>query len=120
MATPLRITMQSVPGKPNHRELFLPLPCIDEDGEFNVIPQGFIWNGSSVPFGFNAMFPRHRHPIASCRHDWRCSRAKNKAERKFADKQFEKDVGKTSWWVTKKAGYLGVRIGALFGIGNSF
>jgi hypothetical protein len=46
--------------------------------------------------------------------------AKNPVERKFADKEFEKDVGKTSWWLTKKVGYIGVRIGAFLGIGTNY
>jgi hypothetical protein len=46
--------------------------------------------------------------------------ATSKAERKFADKEFEKDVGSTSYWITKKVGYIGVRVGAFFGIGNNF
>lgn len=114
------ITFQNVPGKPDHRKLYLSLPYIDFDGNDNFIPSGFVWNGSSVPFGFNAVFPRHRHPVASCRHDFRCALAKNAAQRKFADDEFEKDVGKTSWWVTKKLGWLGVRAGALLGIGSDF
>jgi hypothetical protein len=46
--------------------------------------------------------------------------AKNPVDRRFADKEFEKDVGKTSWWLTKKVGYLGVRIGAFLGIGCNY
>lgn len=97
-----------------------PLICEHWDGSTRYIPTGFGWDGSSVPFIFQGMFPRHRHPIASCRHDWRCAHAKNKAERKWADQEFEKDVGTTSWYVTKKIGYYGVRIGAFLGIGNQF
>jgi hypothetical protein len=90
------------------------------DGTVSYIPSGFTWDGSSVPFIFQGIFPRHNHPIASCRHDYRCQKATSKAERKFADKEFEKDVGTTSWWITKKVGYLGVRVGAFLGIGSSF
>ena len=114
------IYMRNVPGKPNNRALTKPLYCQRFDGSHGSIPTGFEWDGSSVPFLFQGIFPRHRHPIASCRHDYRCGIAKTKDERKWADKEFEKDVGKTSWWITKKVGYLGVRIGAFFGIGNNF
>jgi len=115
MNTGTIIYMRNVPGKPINRALTAPLACGDEE-----IPIGFEWDGSSVPFLFQGFFPRHRHPIASCRHDWRCKNAKNKEDRAFADKEFQKDVGTTSWWITKKAGYYGVRIGAFFGIGNNF
>ena len=111
------IHMRNVPGKPKHRALDRPLPCVDFDGADGFVPQDFEWDGSSVPLIFQGIFPRHNHPIASCRHDWRCRTARNAAERKWADEQFEADVGTTSWWITKKIGYLGVRIGALFGIG---
>ena len=120
MGTGTIIYMRNVPGKPNHRALTEKLTCEHWDGSTRYIPAGFEWDGSSVPFIFQGVFPRHRHPIASCHHDWRCGQAKNKKERAWADQQFEKDVGKTSWWVTKKMGYIGVRIGAFFGIGNSF
>lgn len=111
------IYMRSVPGKPLHRALTKPLQIVTMDGGFDEIPVGFEWDGSSVPWLFNGLFPRHRHPVASCKHDWRCIHAKSPAERKWADKQFEIDVGKTSWWITKKLGYYGVRIGAYLGIG---
>lgn len=114
------IYMRNVPGKPDHRALIEPLPYKHWDGSIRYISAGFEWDGSSVPFLFQGLFPRHKHPIASCRHDKRCGDAKNKAERKFADQQFELDVGTTSWWITKKMGYAGVRIGAFFGIGSSF
>lgn len=116
----MTIYMRSVPGKPDHRALTKALTCDKQDGSFGVVPIGFEWDGSSVPFLFQGIFPRHKHPIASCRHDWRCRNAKNAAERKWADGQFEKDVGTTSWWITKKVGYVGVRIGAFLGIGNNF
>jgi len=109
------IYMRNVEGQPDHRALTAPLVCDDE-----YIPIDFTWDGSSVPRLFQGFFPRHRHPVASCRHDFRCGRAKNKAERAYADKQFEIDVGKTSWKITSKVGYLGVRIGAFFGIGSNF
>ena len=111
------IHMRNVPGKPKNRALNHPLLCHNIDGTFCGIPIDFQWDGSSVPFVFQGVFPRHRHPIASCRHDWRCKNAKTPAERKFADKQFRTDVGKTSWWITKQVGYIGVRIGAYLGIG---
>ena len=114
------IYMTNVPGTDNDRALFKPLPLLMMDGTESEVPAGFVWDGASVPMLFQGIFPRHNHPIASCRHDYRCKQAQNDSERKFADEQFEKDVGTTSWWITKKVGYIGVRIGAFFGIGSSY
>jgi len=113
-----RIYMRSIPDKLDVLELTAPLPCGD-----GFVPEGFRWDGSSAGplrkltlFGF----PKWRHPIASCRHDWRCLHAASAAQRKFADKQFKKDVanGGTKWETCK--GYIGVRIGAFFGVGSDF
>lgn len=114
------IYMKNVPGKPHNRKLTAPLACKNMDGSWDQIPIEFEWDGSSVPFLFQGLFPRHRHPIASCRHDYRCWKAKNAAERKFADKEFKKDVGRTSWKITSNTMYLGVRIGAFLGIGCNY
>ena len=114
------IYMRTVLERPNNRVLTRPLYCKNFDGMMGIIPVGFEWDGSSVPWVFQGFFPRHRHPIASCRHDWRCKNAKNAAERKFADEQFKLDVGETSWWITAQVGYIGVRAGAFLGIGNNF
>lgn len=136
------IYMSNVPGEPDKRRLLFPLYCEKIDGSPGFVPQDFIWDGSSseietkdkstwkrlllapivgpINFVARGVFPRHRHPIASSRHDWRCRNAKNAAERKWADVEFEKDVAKTSWWITKKVGYVGVRTGAFLGIGNNF
>jgi len=114
------IHMRNVPGTDNNRALDQPLPCLMPDGTMGEVPVDFEWDGNSVPFIFQGIFPRHNHPIASCRHDYRCKMAKNDKERKFADEQFEIDTGKTSWWITKKVGYIGVRIGAFFGIGSGY
>jgi len=107
------IHMSNVPGDWKLRQLDQPLKAVKYGGGVELIPAGFVWNGSSSGV-LAPVFPRHRHPIASCRHDYRCGQAKTREERLFADKEFEKDVGKTSWWITKKLGYWGVRIGAMF------
>jgi hypothetical protein len=131
--------MRNVEDKPLCRALLAPLKAKKHGGGVEEIPIDFEWDGSSaellyesVPkvkrfflrlvsaplnFVMRSVFPRQRHPVASCRHDWRCERANTPEERKWADGEFEKDVGKTSWWITKKAGYVGVRTGALFGVG---
>jgi hypothetical protein len=113
------IYMCNVPGFPKLRELFKPLKYIDCDGIEKEIPIGWRWNGSNSEFlGIpNPFFPRFRHPIANCRHDWRCLHAKNKEERLFADKEFKKDVDTTSWKITAEVAYIFVRIGAWFKIG---
>ena len=114
------IHMRNVPGEPKLRALDAPLELINMDGSKGFISVDFKWDGSSIPWVFQGLFPRHWHPIASCRHDWRCRYATCYAERLFADQQFKIDVGTTSWWITKQVGYVGVRIGAFFGIGSRF
>lgn len=112
------IYMKSVKGDLGWRELTKPLLCGD-----GYIDPPFRWNGaSSGIFQYLLIFnfPKWKHPIASCRHDFRCSIAKNKEERKLADELFRKDVGigGTKWEQVK--GYAGVRIGAFFGIGVNY
>lgn len=114
------IYMRTELENPHNRILTRALFCKEYDGSMGIINPEFKWDGSSVPYVLQGIFPRHRHPIASCRHDYRCGKAKSREERKWADKEFESDVGETSWWITKKLGYVGVRIGAMLGIGNNF
>lgn len=106
--------MRTVVGKPDMRALTWPLLCKTIDGEDAYIPIDFEWDGSSSPFLVRGIFPRHRHPVASCRHDYRC---RNGVDRAWSDKEFRKDVAATSWPITAWFGYAGVRIGALLGIG---
>lgn len=113
-----RIYMRSVPGQLDVMELTRPLPC--GDGE---IPVGYRSNGASSGIFRRLLFlnfPKWKHPIASFRHDFRCERATSSEDRKFADKRYRIDVGKggTKWEQVK--GYLGVRTGALFGIGSDY
>jgi hypothetical protein len=119
-ASGLIIYMRSVPDRPDNRALTEPLICPVRGGGNIFIPVDFEWDGSSVPWIFQGFFPRHKHPIASCRHDYLCRIAIGPKDRKFADDLFQNDVGRTSWWITKKIGYVGVRIGAWLGIGNNF
>lgn len=114
------IHMRNVEGDPKARALDAPLPYIQQDGTWKEIEVGFTWDGSSVPRIFQGFFPRHRHPIASCRHDKRCEEATCKEDRAFADAQFKIDVATTSWRITSTLGYIGVRIGAFFGVGSNF
>ncbi len=107
------IYMCNVPANGHLRQLTKPLPCKNFDGTDGEIPAGFVWDGSSSGLA-SPIFPRHDHPIASCRHDWRCGQAKTWQERLWADKEFEKDVGTTSWWITKKLGRAGVAIGSIW------
>ena len=114
------VYMRTIPGKPLHRRLTVPLLYVSRDGSKGLIPAGFESDGSSTPWIFQGLFPRHRHPVAFFRHDWRCREAKTKADRLFADRQFQKDVGRTSWRVTALLGYAGVRAGAWLGIGCNY
>ncbi|MCF6265245.1 MAG: hypothetical protein L3J57_01715 [Desulfuromusa sp.] len=111
-----RIYMRSVPGKLDVLELTRPLPCGN-----GLVPAGYQWNGASSGILRNlpiVNFPKWKHPIATCRHDWRCAHTKTKKQRKIADQMFRADVGQggTRWEQIK--GYLGVRLGALFGVGS--
>ena len=117
---PTIIYMRNVPGKPKNRVLTRTLSAEKMDGSLEQIPIDFEWDGSSAPTILQGIFPRHRHPVASCKHDFRCEKAKTPEERKWADKKFKEDVAKTSWRITSWVGYLGVRIGAFFGIGCNY
>lgn len=121
------ISLDSIKGKLDYKVLTSPLPC----GEGYIAPP-FEFNGSSSgPFRF--LIPKWRHPIASARHDFRCDLLRQRVEegmnkasakqlRKIADKLFRDDlrIGQESNWrcqLESSAGYYGVRIGALLGIG---
>lgn len=110
------IHMRSVEGKPDHMALDSTLL---RHGDGPDIPLDFEWDGSSVPRFLRGLFPKWRHPKASCGHDFDCRNARNKAERAIADRRFKFRVSVTS---TREAwvGYIGVRIGAFFGIGSNF
>ena len=102
--------MRTIPGELNFLITDEPLLCGDE-----YIPPKHKWNGASVGLLEHVPllgFPKWKHPIATCRHDWRCSIAKTKEERAIADTLFRKDIGEggTKWEQTK--GYIGVRIGS--------
>lgn len=100
---------------------------LEEPYHYDVykIPAGFEWDGASSPNGPLARFiaPKfYKNIKASCVHDYLCSIARNKHDRKKADKAYflmkkyvEKDHG-----IISKLSWLGVRIGAFFGIGNRF
>jgi hypothetical protein len=112
------IHCKTVVGETDVRELTEPLPCGD-----GFIPKGYRWDGASVGIlryaGFLA-FPRWKHPIASCRHDWRCEKATTRAERHKADKLFMSDIADMSSRWEKFKGYAGVTVGAWFGIGTNY
>jgi len=114
------IYMRNVPGHPELLALTAPLYCKNFDGSDGYVPFDFPWNGNSTPFGFKWFIPRKEHPIASCRHDWRCKNAKTKEERLFADQEYKKDISTTANSFVSNVGYIGVRIGAVFGIGSDF
>jgi len=98
------------------------------------VPQGFISDGASAPRVFWWIIPPYKQTAeASVVHDYLCKNAKNKMERRKADKLFyrilKKDlvpkVGsgfifqykRSSGHLRALAGYLGVRLGAFLGIG---
>ena len=80
------------------------------------IPADHPWNGNSTGI-LSPLYPRWNHPLASAGHDFRCEKAETTEQRKWADQKYQEEVGRTGWWITKKIGYAGVRIGSFFGVG---
>jgi len=128
------IGLQSVPDMLDWMQIVSPLPCGD-----NFIQPVYRYNGASVgPLRSLPIigFPKWRHPVATGRHDFLCdliaqllerkliSKKEAKRLRKVADKKFKHDVSigqknkYRSWWEQTK-GYVGVRFGAILGIGAS-
>lgn len=122
------IKMSSVKGSLDYRKLLEPIPCGD-----SWIPLPFTSDGSSNLRILSPLIPKWRHPVFYFRHDFRCrlirkmqaeGMSKKEAEkyRKIADQLGRKDimVGQTSKFVgvlESSIAYVGVRIGAFFGIG---
>lgn len=120
---PVIIMMRNVPGDAEKRALTEPLKCMMWDGSYDYIPTNFKWDGSSVPWILRGLFPKHKHPVSSCKHDYRCGKAENKKQRKWNDSKFQEDINRTPGkvaYVESKMGWLGVRIGSFFGVGNNF
>ena len=123
------IVLETVPGEPKKRKLFIPFPCEMMDGSFDIIPYGYVTDGSSTPVIFRWLIPRHDHPINSTEHDYRSGKARNAKERAWADNQYRVGIKNTkapsrlkrTWLKTQSvAGYIGVRIGAFFGVGSNY
>jgi hypothetical protein len=112
------IHMRNIPECPACLALDAPLPCEMWPGYEGPqeIEKDFRWNGNSSSI-MAPIFPQWNHPIASCRHDFRCEKATTPEQRKWSDQRFRDDVGSTSWWITKHLGYIGVRFGAMIGVG---
>jgi len=90
--------------------LLAPIPCGD-----HWIPALYKWNGASVgPLRW--LFPKWKHPVATCRHDYRCQKAKYWYQRKIADVLFYRDVGVRGTKYEQIIGYTGVRLGALWAL----
>jgi len=120
------ITLNSVPGVLDLKDLVKSIPC---GGAW--IPVPFRFNGSSSGWLGQLIIPRWRHPIASCRHDFRCRLIYTEYDlgnltfkevryyRQLADYYFKQDIkiGQTSEirsFLESNLGYMGVRIGAFF------
>ena len=125
------IYMKNVPGKPNHRELTKPLPCEMYDGSVEDIPVKYQWDGSSVPWIFTRIFPRLKHPVNSCKHDWRREHSSTYAEYAWSDSMFREGVSfvteetgrkdRAVAWIEGKIGFIGVALNSLgHRIRNSF
>jgi hypothetical protein len=85
-----------------------------------TVPAGFVFDGASTPRIFWSIVPPFKATKeASCIHDWLCRQAKNKEERLFADRlffQMLREYGDLSF-IRAALGYVGVRLGAHFGVG---
>jgi hypothetical protein len=111
--TYIPLEYRTIEGEPICRALTKVRLCPMPDGTVDEIPVDYEWDGSSVPRLFQGAFPKWRHPIASVLHDWGCEHSTDSPEdRKWHDDKFQDNVGSTSWWLTKKVGWLGVRTGA--------
>lgn len=84
-----------------------------------TIPKGFTFDGASTPRIFYAIIPPYkRTKKAALVHDWLCSNAKCKADRKEADRVFYRLLKEAKLSrVRCIIGYIGVRIGSYMGIG---
>lgn len=84
-----------------------------------TVPIGFTFDGASTPRIFWSIIPPYKKTKkAACVHDWLCIHAKNKKDRLKADKIFYgmlKEAGLSRYRCI--LGYIGVRIGALIGVG---
>lgn len=84
-----------------------------------VIPVGFVFDGASTPRIFWSIIPPFKlTKRASCVHDWLCKNARNSKDRRRADKIFAealREMGMNP--VRVFLGYVGVRLGALWGAG---
>jgi len=109
-----------------------------EDFDGKIIPEGFVFDGASVPRVFWRIIPPFKNLERSARHDLDCLKARDyMAEaksweergdiklakqwkdiairlRKKADQRFR---DRTHNWIEKHLGYAGVRAGSLIGSG---
>lgn len=84
-----------------------------------TVPKGFKFDGASAPRFFWPVIPPMRETTkASCVHDFLCRTAKSKEDRLKADRLFFTMLKEAKLNIARCIiGYLGVRIGAFFGIG---
>lgn len=91
-------------------------------GEVTIVPKGFEWDGASSPSIASWIIPKaYGTLIASCLHDYLCGLATCDEDRELADERFKYEIdmrgmSKTRSWF----GYLGVRVGAFFGVGSNY
>ena len=85
-----------------------------------LVPRGFIFDGASAPRFFWPAIPPFKNTVEeSCVHDWLCEHAKCPEDRLYADRLFKKMLLEDPNINNIRAyiGYIGVRLGALVGIG---
>jgi len=84
-----------------------------------TVPKGFRFDGASAPRFFWSIIPPMRETTkASCVHDYLCKTAASKEDRLIADKLFYKMLREAKLGIVRSTiGFIGVRIGAYFGVG---
>lgn len=107
-------------GEPDYLILTQDFHCLGD-----IIRAGFRWNGASSPSIpiFRFIAPKfYKNIVASCWHDFRCGEAASKQERKVADEGYYllKKYAECDNSVKCQLSYVGVRVGAIFGVGNNF
>jgi len=87
-----------------------------------TVPAGFEWDGASSPSFCSLIIPKaHGTLEASCLHDYLCGKATSKELRQEADRFFMEELEAQGLSRTRsKFGYVGVRVGAFFGVGNNY
>lgn len=107
-------------GVDNKRIVYLDLTYLSDLCDYDiVVPEGFPYDGASVPGFFSRLYPKFgkKYDYAACVHDYLCEKANllkgtehYGPARKFADDVFMEimELAGVSWW-RRKTMYAAVR-----------